>query len=314
MFKNLLKAFVLAISLRAVIAAPNVGIKARQSAPPSTVGTWQYKGCYQDSSERILTYVFDAPVNTIESCTALCASKGYGLAGLQYGRECWCDRYMPSGSLKPDSECSTPCAGDPTQFCGGGNRMTLYEDSAGPYPVRFECIDWRDGFALGNILEAVPKSGGKARRLYTAPTNPTTDPTVYSVLSVCPEDAPCPYTGRDQFKLSFGVVLNGPAQQAKPVWPNWGDSQTWVENGSEYPWRWYCARANPLSTSRFIGKPILEDQGSIIAPWALCPNITADGRVDVVLGPKEGHNHYHLEACEEVWVQFSTTVNPLTVF
>ncbi|KAH6909616.1 WSC domain-containing protein [Coprinopsis sp. MPI-PUGE-AT-0042] len=308
---SLLKVFALAVHL--VAAIPDGGLKARQSAPPSTVGTWQYKGCYQDSTERILTYVFDSPANTIEQCTTLCASKGYGLAGLQYGRECWCYRYMPSGSLKPDSDCSVPCPGDPTQFCGGGNRMTLYEDSAGA--VRFDCIDWRDGFALGNILEAVPKTGGKARRLYTAPTNPITDSVVYSVLSVCPEDSPCPYTGRDQFKLSFGVLWNGPELKALPTSQVWGESQAWVENSpDEYPFKWYCAGPNPLSTSRYIGKPILERDWTIIAPWALCPNLTADGRVDVVLGPEEGHNHYHLEECEEVWVQFSTTVNPLTVF
>jgi hypothetical protein len=74
--------------------------------------------------------------------------------------------------------------------------MTLYEDSAAVPPAKFDCIDWRDGYAIGNILEAVPKSGGGGvpRRLYTAPTNPTLDPVVYSVLSVSSPTHPIPLT------------------------------------------------------------------------------------------------------------------------
>lgn len=50
---------------------------------------------FSDQSPRVLHFRFDVPGgNTAERCTALCASKGYGLAGLEYGNEC-CKSKIP---------------------------------------------------------------------------------------------------------------------------------------------------------------------------------------------------------------------------
>eukprot|EP00903_Cladosiphon_okamuranus_P008193 g7889.t1 len=48
-----------------------------------------------------------------------------------YGRECWCgsgtpdETYLLYGELD-DSECATPCTGDPSEACGGANALTVY--------------------------------------------------------------------------------------------------------------------------------------------------------------------------------------------
>ncbi|KAL8705487.1 MAG: hypothetical protein Q9201_001418 [Fulgogasparrea decipioides] len=50
--------------------------------------------------------------------------------GMEYGQECWCgdvvDIENNGGTLKPESDCKTPCPGHPGYVCGGGSRLTYY--------------------------------------------------------------------------------------------------------------------------------------------------------------------------------------------
>lgn len=147
--------------------------------------------------------------NNAQRCTDLCHTNGYGLAGLEYGTECCtsrsshttaldllithvvcsgCDNYKPYGELRPSSECNFICPGDNTEYCGAGNRMVLYQNSAATPPSTSTCITWRDSFSFGNnILEAVPRpGGGAATKLFAIPTNPFTDPIYYTIISVSP--------------------------------------------------------------------------------------------------------------------------------
>lgn len=44
-----------------------------------------------------------------------------------YLAECWCGAVLASGSSAVDeSQCNVNCAGDATQKCGGGKRLSLY--------------------------------------------------------------------------------------------------------------------------------------------------------------------------------------------
>jgi hypothetical protein len=66
-----------------------------------------------------------------------------------------------------------------------GNRMTLYQNTAGTPPSPSSCINWRGGWTFGNnILEAVAKTGGAVTKLYAIPTNPFTDDIYYTIISV----------------------------------------------------------------------------------------------------------------------------------
>ncbi|KIM45686.1 hypothetical protein M413DRAFT_34556, partial [Hebeloma cylindrosporum] len=105
------------------------------SAPTPTIvrhlGTWDYKGCYVDIGPRLLTQQITTIASgvTAESCAAACKSAGYGLAGLEYGQECWCDNYLPFGNSALDTECNIPCKANATELCGAGNRLAVYQDS-----------------------------------------------------------------------------------------------------------------------------------------------------------------------------------------
>ncbi|KAK0718950.1 WSC domain-containing protein [Apiosordaria backusii] len=83
-------------------------------------------GCFISNvnGQRLLssaTYASDAM--TVESCAAFCFRHKY--FALEYGRECYCGN---SYSAEPvsNAQCSFPCAGNPAQKCGAGNRVDLY--------------------------------------------------------------------------------------------------------------------------------------------------------------------------------------------
>lgn len=90
---------------------------------------WEYYGCWVDGANgRILTNQYDSDDLTLQSCVAHCVSGGYTIAGLEYSTQCFCDNAIHNGGVLAgsDSDCNTPCRGDSTQMCGGGNRVSLY--------------------------------------------------------------------------------------------------------------------------------------------------------------------------------------------
>ncbi|KAH8801571.1 heme peroxidase [Xylogone sp. PMI_703] len=101
-------------------ASPTLGIV-------KSVGPWNYAGCYTEGTNtRALGAAFyPSDTQTIESCVASC--KGYLYAGAEYGRECWCGNSFGQGAvLTSDSDCSMTCVGDQYEYCGAGNRLSVY--------------------------------------------------------------------------------------------------------------------------------------------------------------------------------------------
>lgn len=71
---------------------------------------------------------YSTNTNTPAQCALACRKLGYKYAGTEYSAECWCGNYLPS--IPADaSQCSTKCAGDSTQYCGAGNRLSVTVDS-----------------------------------------------------------------------------------------------------------------------------------------------------------------------------------------
>ncbi|KAI0167128.1 heme peroxidase [Hypoxylon sp. FL1284] len=114
-----------------------------------TLGEYLLVGCQKESSSgRALSgaaFAYDSM--TLESCMKNCT--GYVFWGTEYGRECKllqkiatsrCQLTLGTGycanSLDPTSEdapatdCSMPCGGDTTEYCGDSNRIELYSTTA----------------------------------------------------------------------------------------------------------------------------------------------------------------------------------------
>ena len=56
-------------------------------------------------------------------CAANCAD--YSYFGTQWSRECYCGNLAPTEAADP-ADCNMPCAGDSTEMCGAGMRLSVY--------------------------------------------------------------------------------------------------------------------------------------------------------------------------------------------
>lgn len=94
------------------------------------VGLSSYYGCQTEGSNSRalsgLAYANDSM--TLEMCIAKCA--GFTYAGAEYGRECYCGNSFNVGSVVApggDADCSMICPGNNLEFCGAGNRLSVYK-------------------------------------------------------------------------------------------------------------------------------------------------------------------------------------------
>lgn len=114
-------------------------------------------GCFDDLSigYRALGYDNDWQEElTLESCKAYCVDdRGYYFFGVEYSNECYCgDHREESSTRMDDSECSMPCAGDPSQTCGGDKRINIYGAVDTPSHVWLGCRTNTD--PSGQVLDA----------------------------------------------------------------------------------------------------------------------------------------------------------------
>jgi hypothetical protein len=103
--------------------ARNVPLLSRDVSP------YTYLGCYRDSvDKRTLNHPSnrDSDVQTVETCTSWCEANKFGYCGLEYGNECYGDYSLAATLAAPESDCSMPCAGNSSQACGNGDRLSVY--------------------------------------------------------------------------------------------------------------------------------------------------------------------------------------------
>ncbi|KAK8115039.1 hypothetical protein PG999_007108 [Apiospora kogelbergensis] len=91
---------------------------------------FEYQGCFEEGKTgRVLP---DAMMGnetlTVEGCMGFCAGRGFGVAGVEYGRECWCGKALPPGAVRLDEgRCDMRCKGEGSQLCGGSGAIGIYE-------------------------------------------------------------------------------------------------------------------------------------------------------------------------------------------
>ncbi|KDR71967.1 hypothetical protein GALMADRAFT_74419 [Galerina marginata CBS 339.88] len=148
--------------------ADATGISPPPPPPPSTgtivqaIGPFEYKGCYQDgvngAPRSLRTQLSVAGGVTAESCTAACKASGFQVAGLEFGKECWCDSYMTLAVLTSDTDCNVVCAANNAELCGAGNRLAVYVDSSQPPLSLTQCLGL--AFSFDIVAMFVPASPG----------------------------------------------------------------------------------------------------------------------------------------------------------
>ena len=60
----------------------------------------------------------------------------FTLAGVETGNQCFCDSeknpaYPLGTKREPETDCNTPCAGKPSEMCGGGSRVEILRINCG---------------------------------------------------------------------------------------------------------------------------------------------------------------------------------------
>jgi hypothetical protein len=97
--------------------------------PPRDADITGWLGCYADqASPRILQgYTYSTGAMTPTLCRQACSFRGYAFAGTQAGNQCWCSgTFNAVANVMPSSQCTTPCAGNSSDHCGGNWRMDVY--------------------------------------------------------------------------------------------------------------------------------------------------------------------------------------------
>ncbi|TDZ74316.1 WSC domain-containing protein [Colletotrichum trifolii] len=96
---------------------------------PALVNGWKYYGCRTEppNARALGAATFGADDMTIEKCTTFCGNGKYTYAGLEWSRECWCGNTFTTGSNPaPQTDCTMTCTGNKFQYCGEGNRLSVY--------------------------------------------------------------------------------------------------------------------------------------------------------------------------------------------
>ncbi|KAK3373842.1 hypothetical protein B0T24DRAFT_529707 [Lasiosphaeria ovina] len=104
-----------------------VTVPTGPSQPATVSPNWGFYSCVTEASAgRALaakSYADDAM--TLETCGVYCA--GYTFFGAEYARECYCGNAFASGATNTSlADCSMTCAGNGTEYCGGGGRLSVY--------------------------------------------------------------------------------------------------------------------------------------------------------------------------------------------
>lgn len=95
------------------------------------VEDFSYLGCFSSSSDfKSFQAVQESEEMTLEMCIESCSDTTY--AGLS-GNACFCASTLDAETMAlplESSDCSKPCPGDASQFCGGDARLTVYANVA----------------------------------------------------------------------------------------------------------------------------------------------------------------------------------------
>ncbi|KZL85915.1 copper radical oxidase [Colletotrichum incanum] len=90
---------------------------------------WTYLGCFTDGTAgRVLDGdSYHGDDMSQEKCIAYCDGKGYSVAGVEWGRECYCGYLLDDSADKAlETDCSKPCVGNNDEVCGNGGRINVF--------------------------------------------------------------------------------------------------------------------------------------------------------------------------------------------
>ncbi|KAJ7715930.1 WSC domain-containing protein [Mycena olivaceomarginata] len=210
------------------------------SNPTSLPGNWSLAGCFTDvSTARTLAATASASDNmTVETCISFCDAGGFIFAGVEFGnlRECYCDSTIQiPGARAPQSDCSQPCAGNPSELCGASGRLTVFASGA-PSPKLLPAPT--TGWTYQGCL-----TDNTANRTLPVPINVPVGVTAETCTAACQSAAGYTHAGLENgHECWCGNVTNTIAQHV-------GDDDCRAVCSADH--REYCGNANRLALYSF---------------------------------------------------------------
>jgi hypothetical protein len=224
--------------LTSVVSRRRNEILPRQSNPTSLPGNWSLAGCFTDvSTARTLAATASASDNmTVETCISFCDAGGFIFAGVEFGKECYCDSTIQiPGGRAPQSDCSQPCAGNPSELCGASGRLTVFASGA-PSPKLLPAPT--TGWTYQGCL-----TDNTANRTLPVPINVPVGVTAETCTAACQSAAGYTHAGLENgHECWCGNVTNTIAQHV-------GDDDCRAVCSADH--REYCGNANRLALYSF---------------------------------------------------------------
>lgn len=117
------------LELYSTTSAPPTSTSTAAPSPThvEAVGNYALVGCWNEiSNGRALNQRSrSASDMTNEACADICS--GFRYFGTQFSSECYCGSSVSTRSSAADlSDCSMPCSGDASSYCGGPSRLELF--------------------------------------------------------------------------------------------------------------------------------------------------------------------------------------------
>lgn len=91
-------------------------------------GDWEFEACRTEAvgGRALAGAGYASSDMMLEACAGFC--EGFRYFGAEYAGECFCgDAFGKGSTVVGEEECSMSCSGDGGQFCGAGNRLSVYE-------------------------------------------------------------------------------------------------------------------------------------------------------------------------------------------
>lgn len=249
---------------------------------------WRYSGCYTDETNPRTLHAdgYTDDSMTESTCITYCNGKGYSFAGIEYGRECYCDnRILDTGSLKADSECSFACPGSNSGSCGAGNRMSIFTNgkglSAGPV-VNPGFDNWK---SLGCYTDSI------GERTLEFPAN------VEGINSVARCAATCQQAGYAYAGLEYGQECYCGSSLRCPSAPTVASACNMACNGNAME---FCGGPNAMNVYHLGSEPVQAcgvtvSATSSAAAAATTSSVAAASTTPTALCPKS-HNTIYTDA------------------
>nr|POE72736.1 wsc domain-containing protein [Quercus suber] len=158
------------------------GQPSRKTRPttPQTVASFSSLGCYTEaSSGRALSGAASSgSFVDLEYCANFCSK--YEYFGTEYADECYCGNTLGSGSNPTSAgDCSMVCAADDSEFCGAGNRLTLYQNN-GANGTTTASSSIQSTSSNPSITSSVASTSTGAVATSSAPSCPGSNSTIYT--------------------------------------------------------------------------------------------------------------------------------------